>query len=435
MDSTRKAEYISDMARRKKKLTVFILMPLLTALALFAQASIAAETLVLKELLVEARENNAQLKSLRERVRAKEAGARVEGALDDPTLKVEMEDLDRKAPQNTAPGNAMMTRYTLSQMLPFPGKLSLKERIAGREALSARALYAAKELEVTANLKEAYYDYAYLTEAVKITEEIKGILAYMSKIAESRYSTGLAPQQDVIKVQLENAMLANEIIMLSAEKEMSAARIKPLIGKGQDWPLAGASELPKNKIEFKTDELIEAAIRKNPDVLMIENEAAAGDLGVELSKKEYYPDFMLGLAPIQRDGRFETYDVMFQMTLPIWWDKNSSRVTAASADASSARARLLGERLSKSFEVKEAALQAEAASSQMSLFKTGIIPQAELALESALKNYQSGKVDFLTLLEAGRELKKTRLSYLKTVLEYRKKLASLERASATELGE
>jgi len=424
-----------DITGRRGKIIAFILITLLTALLLSAQYGEAAGTVVLRELLHEARENNAQLKSLRELVRSKEAGARVEGAFDDPTLKVEMEDLSKNAPQNTAPGNAMMARYTLSQMLPFPGKLSLKERIAGKETSVTRALYAEKELDVFASLKEAYYDYAYLTEAVKLTEEIKGILSYMSKIAESRYSTGLAPQQDVIKVQLENTMLANELIMLSAEKEMGAARIKPLIGKGQDYPLGAASELPKNKVEFKTEVLIEAAIRKNPGVLMIENEAAAGDLGVELAKKDFYPDFMLGLAPIQRDGRFETYDVMFQMTLPIWWGKNNSKVTAASANASSARARLLAERLSKSFEVKEAALQAEAASSMMSLFKTGIIPQAELAFESAMKNYQSGKVDFLTLLESGRELKKTRLSYLKTVLEYRKKLASLERASATELPE
>ncbi|MBI5970476.1 MAG: TolC family protein [Deltaproteobacteria bacterium] len=423
------------MLNRKKKITILLLITVLTASILSARYVEAAETIVLKELIAEARENNAQLKSLRELVKAKDAGARVEGFYDDPTLKVEMEDLAKKSPQNTAPGNAMMTRYTLSQMLPFPGKLSLKERIAGKETIAARALYAEKELEVLANLKEAFYGYAYLTEAVKLTEEIKGILAYMSKIAESRYATGLAPQQDVIKVQLENTMLANELIMLSSEKEMAAARIKPLIGKGQDYPLPAASDLPKNKIEFETEVLIEAAIRKNPGILMLESEAAAGDLGVELAKKDYYPDFMLGLAPIQKDGRFETYDVMFQMTIPIWWGKNSGKVTAASAGASSARARLLAERLAKSFEVKEAALQAKAASNIMSLFKTGIIPQAEMAFESAMKNYQSGKVDFLTLLESGREIKKTRLNYLKTVLEYRKKLASLERVSATELGE
>lgn len=113
----------------------------LSALALiFSPAlSFAGERLDLGELLAEAMDNNPELKAMRERVNALEARAKAEGALDDPTLKVELEDLSTDRPLNISPDDAMLTRYTFSQMLPFPGKRGLRERIAGKEASAARA--------------------------------------------------------------------------------------------------------------------------------------------------------------------------------------------------------------------------------------------------------------------------------------------------------
>ncbi|MDP2689987.1 MAG: hypothetical protein Q8P48_07730, partial [Deltaproteobacteria bacterium] len=101
---------------------------LLVAIISSSSSSFAGEPVSLKPLLEEARANNPEIKAFEERTRAREARAEAEGVLDDPTLKIEMEDLDKSRPLEIAPGNAMLTRYTISQMFPFPGKLSLKER-------------------------------------------------------------------------------------------------------------------------------------------------------------------------------------------------------------------------------------------------------------------------------------------------------------------
>ena len=167
----------------------------------------AQEPVSLQALLEEAMANNLELRVFKERAVAKESRVRSEGALDDPTLKVEMMDLSKSYPLNIAPGNAMLTRYTVSQTFPFPGKLPLKEKIAMKEALSARAELAAKGLEIQSSVKEAYFDYAFLAESIRKTEEIKGLLVNISSIAETKYSTGQVSQQDVLKVQVEAATL------------------------------------------------------------------------------------------------------------------------------------------------------------------------------------------------------------------------------------
>lgn len=399
----------------------------LFALGLFHGLAIAEDIVTLQSLLEEAKEN-PELKSISELVKANEARAKVEGALEDPNLKIEMEDLSRTHPLNIAPGNTMLTRYTISQAFPFPGKLSLKEKIALKEASASRSEFNAKELEIRSMIKEAYFDYAFLNESIRKTNEIKEIVASMSEIAQSRYSTGQVYQQDVIKLNVESIMITNELITLEAEKELAAAKIKSLVNRAQDSQLGEPAELPKDKVAFNIGELINTALQKNPDIKMIQSGLEANELNVDLAGKNYYPDFMVGVAPIQRDGRFDSYDLMFQINIPIWRGKYNNRSAEARANAESLRLRLASERNIKGLAVKGAAVQVDASERMRTLYETSLLPQVELSFESALNNYSTGRIDLITLLDTERELRKTRIEYLKTILEYRKRIAALERA-------
>ncbi len=416
----------------KKKGLLVLAAALAAALLLHGlpgrNVSYAGETLELGALLAEAKENNPELKALKEKAAAARARAGAEGALDDPALKVEMMDLSKDRPLDISPGNAMQTKYIVTQTFPFPGKLSLKEKMAVKEAYAASAAYDSKDLEVAESVKDAYFEYAYLSDSIRITEEIKTLLSNMSRIAEAKYSVGQASQQDVIKVNVEITMLANEIITLEAEKDVAAARLKSILNRDQGSSLGESGHLPSDRVEFKSGHLVETAIRTNPEIKMAEFEAEAAGLASDLAKKDYYPDFMVGAGPVQRDGRFDTFDVMFQVTIPLWRGKYDSRATEAAYNAGSLRSKAVAEKNSKSFEVKGAEIRVEAADRMRTLYETSLVPQVELSLESALKNYRAGKIDFLTLLDTERELKKTRLEYLKTILEYRKRVAALEKA-------
>jgi len=67
------------------------------------------------------------------------------------------------------------------------------------------------------------------------------------------------------------------------------------------------------------------------------------------------------------------------------------------------------------------------------LYKGGIIPQAEQALESALIGYRVNKVDFLTLLDGRVSLFNYERELYESQAEYMMVLARLEAAVGTEL--
>lgn len=411
----------------------FLLLNLLFATCyLLPDSSFAGETLSLKDLLAEARSSNPEIQAMRQNVKAKEARARVEGILDDPVFQIEMMDLSKEDPI-PGPGKAMQTKYRISQMFPYPGKLSLQRQAALAETLMAEAELKAKDLEITTMVKEAYYEYLFISGSIKIVKEIKELLTNMTRIAEIKYATGEVSQQDVIKAQVEVTMLINEIIDLEAESEVVRAEIKALLNRSQEAPLLGPAEIPKKRVDIRMDELVRTALEINPDLQMMRYEIEANRLGVDLARKNYYPDFMIGVAPIQREGRFDAWDAMFQINIPIWRGKYENQVGEAAYTVDTLKSKLRAEENTKTAEVKAGAIKVETADKIRLLYETSLLPQAELSFDSALKNYQTGKVDFLTLLDTERALKKTRIEYIGSLVTYYKRVASLERTVGKDL--
>ena len=75
----------------------------------------------------------------------------------------------------------------------------------------------------------------------------------------------------------------------------------------------------------------------------------------------------------------------------------------------------------------------EAARRTETLAATSLLPQAGLAFDSALAAYENGQVDFATLLEAQREIRKARLARIKAQTEMQVRLAEIERLLGEEL--
>ncbi|MDR2614218.1 MAG: TolC family protein, partial [Candidatus Accumulibacter sp.] len=75
----------------------------------------------------------------------------------------------------------------------------------------------------------------------------------------------------------------------------------------------------------------------------------------------------------------------------------------------------------------------EAARRTEALLRTSLLPQAELGFDSALAAYENGQIDFATLLEAQREIRKARLAQVKAESEAWVRLAEIERLLGEDL--
>lgn len=410
--------------------------------ALIAAWSISAGAQVqpgstVESLLSIARENNPEFASMRYEADAAAERIVPAGALPDPRLRTELMDITKGGAQSPtlAPNRVGTARYTLMQDVPWFGKRDLKREIAELEAAGAKRRAYGVWSEVSAKIKTTYAQLYYLARNETLTQEILDLMVRLERIARVRYANGLAAQQDVIRAQVEQTAMRNELIALETEHHHLTTRMNALLGRPASASLASPEILrplpPPAKLDYAS--LVERAEAKNPMLSAEGHRIKAAEKSRDLAYKNRYPDFTLGLVPNQMGNDVKQWDLMFEINIPLQQASRRAQEREAEAMVSASRARreatanqLLSD-LSESLAALEAAVRTERLSTD------NLLPQAELTFKAALAGYETGKVDFTTLLDAQRQIRQAKLNQIKSRAEAQVRLAEVERILGEEL--
>ncbi|MDR3298660.1 MAG: TolC family protein [Candidatus Accumulibacter sp.] len=388
-------------------------------------------------LLVHARQNNPEYASMRHEAEAAVQRVTPAGALPDPKFRVELMDLTRMGEQNPtlSPSRVGSTKYTISQEIPWYGKRDLKREIAELDADGAQGRARGAWSGIAARLKAAHAQSYLLQRNQRITREILDLMTRLEKIAQARYAGGLAMQQDVIRAQVEQTALRNDLILLENEDNMLRARINMLLARPANAPLAEPEVLPPLPVPARLDyAALEERVRgRNPQLFAEEAAIEAAGKKRELAYKERYPDFMLGVTPVQYRNSVKEWELMVEFNIPLQQESRRSMERESEAMLAAARARRDATANQVLAELAENLSGIEAARRTETLARSSFLPQAELAFNSALAAYENGQVDFATLLEAQQQIRKARLNQVKAQSEAWIRLAEIERLLGEDL--
>jgi outer membrane protein TolC len=356
-------------------------------------------------------------------------------ALPDPTFNNTFWPLQDNALQTA--GGRVGNQMSVKQVVPFPEKLKAKAVIASREVQIARTEVDAIEREIAESVKLAYYELWFATRAIAIIEETKALVADLTNVAEARYRSG-GSQQDVLRAQLENDRLDDQLVRLHRQKQLAQAELATLLQQ----PVTLLPETDNN-LGFKDtptqiDALIARAEQCNPKLRGLAWEIQR-DRGKErLACLQQYPDFNVGLNwGIISDGQNvispvangnDNLSFSFGTTLPIWRDKINSGIREAAHRRSSTTRRLEAERDELNGKIRRLIVQADALVQQRDIYEGRIIPRTEDTLKLSIADYRGKRTDFFTLIETYRELLmfETQLARIDATLA--STLAQLDRA-------
>lgn len=420
-----------------KKYLKFGALAVLGAWCVLARAQEPALGANVESLLDYARSRNPEYAAMR--FEADAAAERVvpAGALPDPRLRTELRDITRMGEQNATllPARVGSTRYLVMQDLPWLGKRELKREIAELEASGAEGRATGSWAELAARIKAAHARFQYVYRSEQLTREILDLMLRLEKIAQVRYAGGLAAQQDVIRAQVEQTGMRGELIALDAESRQLQARINALLARPAAAPLDAPGQLRPLPAPASLDPAaLEDRVRsRNPQLFADEARLRSAEKTRELTYKNRYPDFTLGVSPIQYQGSIKEWELMLELNLPLQQGTRRAQEREAEAMLSAARSRrdatanqVLGE-LSGTLSAFNAARRTE------TLTTSSLLPQTELAFRAALAGYETGKVDFATLLDAQRQIRLARQASLKAQAEARMSLAEIERILGEDL--
>lgn len=425
----------------------------------------------LDELVATAQVTHPTIRAASARVAAARARVGPAGLLPDPLLSLGIVNLPISKEPMEAPGGhgtpaaepepEMMTMKMIGigQMLPYPGKLSLSRRAAERELTAAQIGVEAARLDVAREVKDAYYELAYLERALEVVENNRKLLVNFIGVTETRYSVGVGGQQDVLKARVEASRLAEDAATLHEQRRATQARLNAALARPTTAPIdvaviperieRAAVAAQARDVRFVSAafgaraagsalpalaELQELAVTNKPEIREHLERIAAQETRVELARKAHLPDFDVSLQYGQRSQLPDMVTAMVSIPLPIQKRKRQNlAVSEAQAEAAMLHAEHQAEVLVTQREVARLYAELERIRTQLALFKKAIVPQGRASLEAAAASFQVGRVDFLTLLENQTTLFNYETAYHRLLTEFAQRLTELERMVGKEV--
>jgi outer membrane protein TolC len=382
----------------------------------------------LSSLIEEALAKNPEIQAASREVGKRKARVPQRGALPDPMLSYGVMNEGRPVPFETLGEAGFSEVYVgIAQDLPYPGKRGLREEVAREEARAAEWAVESARRRVVSQVKQAYYDLYAVDAALEIVERNRELLENLERVASTLYTVGQTVQQHVLDAQVEISRLEERWSVLRQKRSTVEALLDSLLYRESANPYGRAEPLRPAPLVQDMEELWRMAEEASPALLEQTQRVAASERGLALAQKELLPDLGVNFVYHNRGGLDPYYTFGGTLSLPLYaGGKQRKAIEEASEGLVESRHTFDAARARVRYEVTDAYLRAKTAERLLSLYEEGILRQARLSLDSATAQYQVGRVDFLTLLNAWMRLLDHDLTYHEQIAEHEKALARLE---------
>jgi outer membrane protein TolC len=420
----------------RSKTVIVLFSAVLTCGAAFAQAPVAAKPprVALAELVAEALRVNPEVKAAEQRVEAARQRPAQAGSLPDP-----MVEAGYNSSGNPLPGAGLGQEPTanigvmVSQAIPFPGKRALQAVMASHETHVEAAQLEGVRLSVASRVRQAYFGLAYAYAVQDVLSHNRDLLATLLKVSESRYSVGQAAQQDVIKAQTELSIVELRQLQIDQQRRTREGELNALLNRPLGTPVGRPDNLALPPFTVTLESLADAAATNAPmlqrDRVMIEHARTA----VDLARKEYRPDLTVSGGYAYMGSMPPMYEVRVGVNIPLQRRKRAAAVAEQVASLGAAQSDYESTRLGLQSRLQDDFQMASTSARLAALYRDTVLPQARLALESSMSSYQTGGVDFLSVLTNFGTVLEYEMTYFEELSSFHGAVSRIEEMTGTPI--
>ncbi len=407
------------------------------ALLPIALASLNAQEvarLPLDEVIAEALARNPEIVAAQKRYDAARQRPVQERSLPDPMVSA-----GYNASGNPLPGAGLGREPTanigvmISQELPYAGKRELRASMATREADAAFQDIDAARLSIVARVKQAYFRLAYTYAVSGVLTRNRELLDTLLKVSEGRYATGQAAQQDVLKAQTQLTILELQMERVRQERATREGELNALLNRPAAARIGQPADLQLTSFDATLEALVAAAGEHAPmlrrDQIMIDR----SEIAVASARKDFKPDFSVTGGYYYMGAMPPMYEFRLDMKVPLHRARRAAAVAEQVSLADEARSAYDSSRLRLQGRLQEGFQMASTAVRLALIYRESVLPQAHLALESSMMSYQTGSVDFLSVLTTFGSVLEYEMTYFEEVAAYHTAASRLEEMTGTPI--
>jgi outer membrane protein, heavy metal efflux system len=356
-------------------------------------------------------EHNPKLLQMRAELGMLAARTRQAGAKSDPSLTLMMEKLPAPIPlpQVFHRPNAQGYSVGISQMFDSYGKRGLRRRIAGKDEEIKQLAIETMELDLLWDVENMYYELLDVKAQLRSLDANIALMKLLLELARAKYSAGLTMQAEVLNGEVRLSGMEQMRTELGTLEAQLGVKLAGMLGNPPGFDpaaltLPGAYPLPPS-VDLDVDALTAEALARRPDQRRVDLGVQKAELEILMAKADYHPDYELMAEYMMEPGMHDSIKASVSFPLSLHKEeKQDAKVQEMRAEGEMTRAEGAVIRNEVKTQLGYLELEMQMHSKLAAMYADALVPQARLALESAIGGYSADMMDLSDLLMAQQNL-------------------------------
>ena len=235
-------------------------------------------------------------------------------------------------------------------------------------------------------------------------------------------------------MQTQLSMIEAKVLQLEQEHESAEAEILSLLDREPGSALPRPGEPHVAGLSITLAELYSHAMNDAPMLRREQKMIERADLAVNLAHKEYHPDYAITGGYYNQGSMAPMYTFRVDINVPLWVSRKQRPALTEQVDnLSAARHNFEATGQTIHAQIRQDYTLARTSLDLMKLYRDTMLPQAKLAIESSLASYQTGAVDFLSVLTNYMAVVDFEMNYHEEMQKYHLALTRLEEMTGLAL--
>jgi len=324
---------------------------------------------------------------------------------------------------------------SLSQSFEFPQVYIHQNKLVNAKVKSAEWQLKSQQLETATQVKQVYWQLAYLYSKQKLLAYQDSLYSGFRKAAELRAKTGETNRLEMITARSQSLEVSNLLQQVNADISISLRKLQSLLNTSERIV---PEDILIKRISFMPD-ADSTVVMQNPSLGYLQQQVHVMKAEKKVEQSGLLPDLKLGYfsqtikGSQEVDGVVRTFGphdrftgIQVGIAIPLWFLPYASRAKAARINENIADIQAAYH--SKLLRDNYLGLLDEYHKLQDNLnyYEQQAIPEAGMIIEQATQSYRAGELDYLDfVLNLGRALE-IRQNYLDALNTYNQTLINIE---------
>lgn len=392
----------------------------------YAQDLNESNSITLTEAIEIGLKNNPVIKSAYENISAVEGKFWSGISLPSPEIGVSYEFV----PLGSGLNNYEERTFGISQAFEFPTNYFLRGSISGDENDIAYLNFKQSEIQITRQIKTAYYNVLAKQKLLAIAKENLQIADDFSKKAEIRYNVGEGTNLERLTAKVQFTEAKNILALAQNELKSSFAELNYSLGYSRlsDEKFILIDSLAFSKLDtLSFENLYHLSLSSNQQIKISELNVNALSTERTLAWSSLLPGFNISYFRQSLGSDDNYYGASLDISVPLWFlFDNRGQIQYASAKVNIAESELVSVKNEVYLNLTNAYNDYSNNLQQVSLYQEHILPQAEEVYRSASASYDAGEITYIEYLQARQTIISSEKNYTEALLNYYRSIFSLE---------